>query len=382
MTGSDDPIELLRDLIAIDSVNPDLVPGGAGESAAATYCERWLMARGFEVRTFEERPGRPSVVGLRRGSGGGRSIMLNGHLDTVSTSTYEGPALEPVVAGERLHGRGAYDMKSGVAAMLVAAARATEGRSLRGDLVVACVADEEYASHGTEEVLRSIRTDTAIVTEASDLALMVAHKGFAWFEIEVNGVGAHGSRPDLGIDAIAKAGHLLVAIDDLAASLAQRPGHPLLGPGSIHASLIAGGDEASTYPRSCRITVERRTIPGESMAAVTAELQKLVDGLVADHPGVGCSLEPGLQREPFEADPDASIVATLSRAVEQRTGRPAEQRGVAYWTDCALLAEAGIETILIGATGAGAHAADEWIEIPSVEALTDILATTIADVCG
>jgi acetylornithine deacetylase len=248
--------------------------------------------------------------------------------------------------------------------------------------VVACVADEEYASLGTAEVIRHVRTDAAVVTEPNGLEVTVAHKGFAWFEIEVRGVGAHGSRPDLGLDAIAKAGHLLVAIDELAARLAAGPTHPLVGPPSIHASLIEGGDEASTYPSACRITVERRTVPGETIESVTGELQDLVDGTAVRVPGFEGRLTVLLHREPFAVDPAARVVRTLGTAVERRLGRPANLRGEAYWTDCALLAEAGIETALIGAAGGGAHAAEEWIEIPSVIALTDILTEVVTDICS
>jgi acetylornithine deacetylase len=378
MTSSaGDPVELLRELVAIDSVNPDLVPGGAGESAAADLCASWLTGRRFEVQRLEERAGRPSVVGIRRGTGGGRSIMLNGHLDTVSTATYDGAALEPRIDGDRMYGRGTYDMKGGLAAMLVAADRATTNARLRGDVVVACVADEEFASHGTADVLRHVRTDVAIVTEPNGLEVTVAHKGFAWFDIEVAGVGAHGSRPDLGVDAIAKAGHVLVAIDELAARLAEQPAHSLVGRPSIHASLIHGGDEASTYPSSCRITVERRTVPGETIDSVTSEIQELIDETAARVAGLDCRVTTTLHRDPFEADAESSIVQTISRAVERRLGRPAALRGEAYWTDCALLAGAGIETALIGAAGGGAHAATEWIEIPSLLALTDILTEVV-----
>lgn len=308
--------------------------------------------------------------------------MLNGHLDTVSTATYDGAPLVPRIDGDRMHGRGTFDMKSGVAAMLVGAARATAAGPLRGDVVVACVADEEYASLGTEEVLRHVRTDTAIVTEPSGLDVTVAHKGFAWFEIEVRGVGAHGSRPDLGVDAIAKAGHVLVAVDELAARLAAGPAHPLVGPGSVHASMITGGDEASTYPGSCRITIERRTVPGETLESVTAELAALIDEMTARVTGFDCRLTPVLGRQSFAIDPDADLVRTVVSQVERRTGRTPTLRGEAYWADTALLAEAGIETLILGAAGGGAHAATEWIEVPSVVALTDILAATIAEVCA
>lgn len=379
---ADDPLALLAELVAIDSVNPALVPGGAGEGLAAGFCAAWLAERGFEVRRLEETPGRPSVVGTIHGTGGGRSLMLNGHIDTVSTATYDGAALEPRIDGDRMYGRGTFDMKSGIAAMLVAAARATAGGPLRGDVVVACVADEEHASIGTEEVLRHVRTDTAIVTEPSGLDVTIAHKGFAWFDIEVAGAGAHGSRPDLGVDAIAKAGHLLVAIDALADRLAAGPAHPLVGPGSLHASLISGGDEASTYPSSCRITVERRTIPGDTAESVAAELQGLIDETRSHVKGFDARLTGGLVRESFSTDPESPLVRAAIGQVERRMGHPPSLRGEAYWADTALLAAAGIETLILGAAGGGAHAAIEWIEIPSVLALTDVLTGVVTDICG
>ncbi len=203
---SDDPIELLAKLVAIDSVNPDLVPGGAGRGGIADFCAAWLSARGFEVHRVEEIPGGRRSSASRAAAAAGRSLMFNGHIDTVATASYDGDALDPVIRDGRLYGRGAFDMKGGVAAMMVAADRARR-KGLRGDVMVACVADEEYASFGTEQVVARFRADAAIVTEPSHLEVTIAHKGFVWFDILVNGRAAHGSRPDLGIDAIAKAGN-------------------------------------------------------------------------------------------------------------------------------------------------------------------------------
>ncbi|MCX5215385.1 M20/M25/M40 family metallo-hydrolase [Kitasatospora sp. NBC_00240] len=210
-----DPGRLLARLISIDSVNPDLVPGGAGETVIADFCGEWLTARGFELHSLEKRPGRPSLVAIARGTGGGRSLMLNGHLDTVSLAGYDGNPLDPQTRDGRMYGRGTFDMKGGIAAMMVAAARATAHGSLRGDVMLACVADEEHGSSGTEEVLESFTADAAIVTEPSHLEVTLAHKGFAWFDVEIEGRAAHGSRPELGLDAIAKAGHFLVALEEL-----------------------------------------------------------------------------------------------------------------------------------------------------------------------
>ncbi|TYB54346.1 M20/M25/M40 family metallo-hydrolase [Nonomuraea sp. PA05] len=376
-----DPLPLLERLIAVDSVNPDLSPGGAGESAAADLCARWLGERGFEVHRLERRPGRPSVVAVRRGAGG-RSIMLNGHLDTVAYGTYDGEPLVPRVEDGRIYGRGAFDMKSGVAAMMAAAARATEGGPLRGDVIVACVADEEHASSGTEEVLESFTADGAVVVEPSLLEVTLAHKGFAWFDIDVLGRAAHGSRPDLGVDAIAKAGHFLVALEALGRRLAHAGGHRLLGPGTVHASLIQGGEGPSTYPAACRITVERRTVPGETEQGVRDELIGVLDHLAATVTEFDYRLRPGLYREPFEADPDAPITRVLLREAERALGHPPVIRAEPFWTDCALLARAGIPCLLFGADGGGAHADTEWADLASVHRVTEVLAATVTSFCS
>ncbi|MEV4803956.1 ArgE/DapE family deacylase [Nonomuraea sp. NPDC049421] len=381
MPHTADPLELLQTLIAIDSVNPALSPGGAGEQAAADFCGRWLGERGFEVHRLERRPGRPSVVGVLKGTGGGRSIMLNGHLDTVAYGTYEGDPLHPHIENGRVYGRGAFDMKSGVAAMLAAAARATAAGPLRGDVIVACVADEEHASSGTEEVLERFTADGAVVTEPSMLEVTLAHKGFAWFEVDVLGRAAHGSRPDLGIDAIAKAGHFLVALEELGARLAAAGGHRLLGPGTVHASMIDGGEGPSTYPARCRITVERRTVPGEPASAVRDELAAILDHLAATVPGFRYELRAGLHREPFEADPGAPITRVLLAQAERVLGRPPVIRAEPFWTDCALLAAAGIPCLLFGVSGGGAHADEEWADIAALHQVTDVLTGTVTDFC-
>lgn len=377
-----DPVRILADLIAIDSVNPGLVPDGAGESAVAEFCGRWLDARGFEVRRLEKRPGRPSLVAVARGTGGGRRLMLNGHLDTVSLAGYDGDPLQPRIEAGKIFGRGAYDMKAGVAAMMAAAARVTAAGPPRGDVLLALVADEERDSVGTEEVLESFTADAAVVTEPSNLEVILAHKGFAWFDVEIVGRAAHGSRPDLGVDAIAKAGHFLVALEELGQRLAQGPAHPLLGTGTVHASVIQGGEEPSTYPAHCRVTIERRTVPDEDNDLVRDELTSLLDRLAATVPGFCYRLSAGLCREPFEADPQAAIVRALTRNAETVLGRPPAVGAGPFWTDAALLHRAGIPCLLFGVEGDGAHAATEWTDIASLHHVTDTLAGTITEFCA
>jgi acetylornithine deacetylase len=377
-----DPVRLLSRLIALQSVNPGLVSGGAGERAVADFCSGWLGTRGFEVHRLEKRPGRPSIVAIARGTGGGRSLMLNGHIDTVSLADFDGDPLDAQVRDGKLYGRGAFDMKGGIAAMMIAAARATTRGPLRGDVLLACVADEEHGSFGTEEVLESFTADAAVVTEPSHLQVTLAHKGFAWFDVEITGRAAHGSRPELGIDAIAKAGHFLVALEDLGRRLAEGPTHPFLGTGTVHASVIHGGEEPSTYPAHCRITVERRTVPGESADSVGRELTAVLDRLAATVPDFHYQLNSGLHREPFEADPDAIIVRTLTRHAEETLGHPPVARAEPFWTDAALLDRANIPCLLFGVDGGGAHAATEWADIASLHHLTEILTATISDFCS
>jgi len=278
--------ELLADLVAIDSVNPSLVPGGAGEAAIARFVGAWLQAEGLEVHIEEVAPRRPNVVAVARGTGGGQSLLLNAHMDTVALAGVEQPLVGRIEGG-RMYGRGAYDMKAGLAAIMWAGREAA--RSPRaGDVIVSGVCDEEFASIGAQALVRGWTADAAIVTEPTgdEVCLAVAHKGFSWHEIEVRGVAAHGSRPQDGVDAIARMGRVLVGIDELAAELATREGHPLLGKGSVHASLIEGGRELSTYPDRCLLQLERRTLPGETREVVEAELLRLdhrLPGLDATH---------------------------------------------------------------------------------------------------
>lgn len=375
-----DRIDLLRDLVRINSVNPALVPGAAGEAEIAGFCADWLASRGFEVHRHEATPGRPSIVGIARGSGGGQTLMLNGHTDTVTIAGYDGDALDPRIADGRVWGRGSGDMKAGVAAMMVAAHRA-HGRKLRGDILVACVADEEHASLGSEEVARHYRPDAVIVTEPTDLELIVTHKGFVWFDLTVEGRAAHGSRPDEGVDAIAKAGRFLTALDDHAKALLDRTPYPRLGTGSIHASIIRGGEEMSSYPARCTIRIERRTIPGETPATVLAELDALIARCRAADPLLKASLVQGLTRDPLVDAGPSEIVSVVEERAAARLGHTPRSVGIAGWTDSALFNALGIPSILFGHVGGGFHSAAEWADIASVEALTDILTETAASFC-
>ena len=374
----DDTTELLLNLVAIDSVNPSLVPGGAGEREIAAFVASWARDAGLEAQVLEATPGRPSVVVRARGTGGGRSLLLCGHCDTVTVEGMTDP--RPRVEGDRLYGRGAYDMKAGVVAALLACREAAR-RDLAGDVVVAAVADEEHASLGVQEVLATVRADAAIVTEPTELELVVAHRGFVWSEVEVTGRAAHGSRPHLGVDAIVKAGPILTALGELDVALGAHL-HPLLGRGSVHASLIRGGEELSSYPARCVVGIERRTLPGESAADVERELGALLEGCRAADPALRAEQRTLLVREPFEVDEAAEIVDLVRAGATEALGASPAIGGASYWADAAFIAAAGIPTVMFGPAGEGAHAAEEWVSLRSTEAVARTLAAVAARVCA
>ena len=361
-------VELLSALVRIDSINPDLVEGAAGEEEIARFVARWLEDAGLEVEVEEVVPGRFNAVGIARGTGGGGTLLLNAHTDTVGIAGMERP-FDPDVQDGRLHGRGSYDMKGGLAAIMLAGAEAARA-GLRGDVIVTAVCDEEVASIGTARVAERHRADAAIVSEPTEMRLALAHKGFVGFEVEVPGRAAHGSRPDLGIDAIARMGHVLVGIEELDSRLRAAPTHALLGSGSLHASVIEGGQEFSSYPERCLLKGERRTIPGETAEVVEGELRELLGDLDGE-------VRVVVAREPFETPAEAPI----SKLVADHAGGP-EVVGVPFWADSALLSAAGIPTVVFGPAGEGAHAVEEWVDLASVERCAEIYTEVARELCG
>ena len=372
-------ITLLEQLVSIDSVNPSLVPGGAGETNLAQFIKHWFEARGFETHWLENTAGRPSVVGVAKGSGGGKSLMLNGHIDTV-TLAGNPDGITPRIENGRMYARGAYDMKCGVAAMLVAASRAKD-LNLRGDVIVACVSDEEYASIGSFELVKTFKADAAIVTEPTELELVTAHKGFVWLQIAVHGKAAHGSRPAEGVDAIAKMGKVLVALEQMDLDLRANPTHAMLESGSVHASKISGGQELSSYPALCTLEVERRTIPGETLEVIQTQFRTMLEKIKTSDSSFEYNLKMGLERVPHEVAQSELIVQTLLKNATEILERTPNIRSETFWTDCAALSSVGIPSFLFGAVGAGAHSANEWVDLNSVSQLEEILFATIKEFC-
>jgi acetylornithine deacetylase len=383
--------DLLSKLVAIDSVNPDLVPGAAGEGELAEFVAAWLAGRGLEVQLQAVAPGRPNVIAVAHGRGNsrsergrsewGRNLLLNAHMDTVGVAGMAAPFAADVRDG-RLYGRGAVDTKGGLAAFMLAAAAAQES-DLAGDVILTAVVDEEYGSLGTSALMKdwAPAAGGALVAEPTDLKMVTAHKGFVWLDVETQGVAAHGSRPAAGVDAIAKMGPVLVAIDELARRFASGPRHPLLGPPSVHASLISGGQEVSSYPAACRLTVERRTLPGETPAAVEAEWLGILARAAAADPAFRATLRMGLSQEPLEVPPDAAILEVLRTEARQALGREPVIAGFSGWTDAALIGAAGIPAIIFGPIGEGYHGVEEWVDLESVQQCAAITLAVAQQFC-
>ncbi|KAJ4863556.1 pyridoxal-phosphate dependent enzyme domain-containing protein [Trichoderma breve] len=381
--ASDDPVELTQTLVRINSANPSMgsIPG-PGETAVARYISAWMEHRDIEAHWIEPTPGRPSVVGVARGSGGGKSLMLNGHIDTVTLVGYEGDPLNGDIIDGKLYGRGAADMKCGIAAAMVTLANAKQ-QGLSGDVIFTGVADEEFESIGTQQVLEAgWRADGAIVSEPTNMDILYAHKGFVWFEVDIHGLASHGSRYDLGIDAICKAGYFLVELDKHASNLTAQPGDSVLGPGSIHASIINGGEEVSSYPAFTQIQLERRTVNGETPETVTKELENILDGLVKTVPDFKYSLRTTFHRSSFKAALDHPFSQLVRKHVSVTLGEEPVISGAPYWTDSALLADAGIPTLLWGPKGEGLHGKLEYADVESIKQVTETLTAIAVEFCS
>lgn len=370
-------------LVAIESINPDLAAGGAGEAAVAAAVADFLRERGFAVTLQEAAPGRPNVIGVLPGSGGPDAplLMLNGHTDTVGVEGMTIPPFAPVERDGRLYGRGAYDMKGGLGAILAAgAALAGRAERPRGTLLVTCSADEEYASIGSEALAAGLRAGTipgvpplparvaAVLCEPTEEDVQVAHKGFAWLRATLHGRAAHGSDYGHGRDAIAAMGRVLVALARHDAEELPRASHPLLGRPSLHAATIAGGRELSTYPDRCALEIERRTLPGETREAVAAELERLLAEAVAGDPAFRATGELFFWRDPYEVALDAPIVRALLDTLRATNSPGWEPRYVGGfgWMDSAIFGAAGIPTVIYGPAGEGAHSAEEYVEVASL----------------
>lgn len=360
-------LETLQLLVSTPSVNPDLAPNeGLGEAAIANVIREWFTNRGIECHLEEATPNRPNAV-ARIGNGFGPTLVFCAHIDTVSTAGMTIAPFDPRVEGNRVYGRGSYDMKGGAAAILCAMAKLAQ-EPLAGTILAAAVADEEYASIGAQHFVAHHKADACIVTEPSEGRLILGHKGFVWAEITTEGRAAHGSRWDLGVSAIARMGRIIAALDEFDRTALRKRTHPLMGPASQHCATVRGGAGLSTYAPSCTLEVERRTIPGETPVQVLDELRAVIAS-VGEHATVRLLLD----RPPLVCPRDARIAQCVREAATSLHGGAPEESGVAYWMDAALFAAAGIQTVNYGATGAGAHEAVEFADLDSVVDCAQVL---------
>jgi acetylornithine deacetylase len=373
-------IGLLSDLIAIDSVNPSLVPGGAGEGDIAQAVAQHLQESGLDVSITEVSAGRRNVVGVLEGREKGQSLMFCGHSDTVGVAGMDRP-FDPVERDGRIYGRGSGDMKGGVAAMLDAARTLAATGWPKGRLIVAAVVDEEYASIGAEALVKDWTADAAIVTEPTGLVVATGHKGFTWVEVTTEGRAAHGSRPQEGRDAILKMGSVLQRLGALTRKLESRAPHPLLGCPSLHASLIDGGREMSTYPDKCVLKIERRTLTDEDKGIALREVEEILEGLKNEDAEFVGSARLLFDRSPYETPPDSNLPDLLEGRI-RASGLETRREGMTYWTDAAVLGHAGIPSVVFGPGGEGFHGLEEYVLVDQVLACRDVLTLFAREFCG
>jgi acetylornithine deacetylase len=369
-------LEILQELIRTPSVNPSIAPEeGRGEEAIAKVARQWLEAKGVKSWLEEAAPGRPNVV-AEIGAGKAGTVVFCAHLDTVGTMGMTISPFEPRLDGNRMYGRGSYDMKGSAAAVMSAAA-ALAREDFRGKVSVALVADEEYASIGAQDFVKRHKANGCVLTEPSEGRLILAHKGFVWAEIVAKGRAAHGSRWDLGVSAIAKMAKIVSALEEFDQQQLRSRTHPLVGAASQHCSLIRGGSGLSTYAEECTLQVERRTLPGELPENVIKELETVVRST-----GEEAEVRRLLDRPPLSCEPNAKIANCVRESAKSVTGRLPETGGVGYWMDAALFAAAGIPTVNYGPAGAGAHEAVEWVDVESVLETAKVLVETARIFCN
>ena len=371
--------QTLQQMVQIDSVNPGLVAGGAGEGAVAGWLYQMCETLGFEVHFQQTAPGRPNVIARWAGSGGGKSLLLTGHTDVVSVENMDGDPFDGRIEGGRLYGRGAYDMKGGLASILgaVAALRAS-GFQPASDIWLGFVTDEEYLSIGTDELVTAIQPDAAILTEPTDVQLCIAHKGFAWLTLTTEGKAAHGSKYAEGVDAIAHMQHLLRMMTTLETEVFVDDIHPLLGRNSVHASVIRGGLGLSTYPDRCTLQVEHRYLPDLQAAEIVQLWQDEIDDLTRTIPDFRASVNLDFERPGYEIAQDAPIVQTLHQAFRDVMQAEPAYMGQYAWLDSAILGHANIPTVILGPGGAGMHAAVEYVNLQDVFDCAAIIAQAAA----
>lgn len=379
-----DLIQLTSELVKIDSANPWLVPGSAGEGKVVAYMAHWLESLGVEVSLEETETGRPNLVAIWRGSGGGKSLCMNAHSDTVGYALWREQALLPRIEGERMIGLGAADDKGHCAAALQAFKSLVQsGIRLRGDVWVALTTDEEGTSYGTMAFLKRHHPDAVIVLEPFGLGnITVTHQGFGWLDVMVEGKAAHGCAPELGIDAITHMAEVITRLHKLDVEKFAPTAHPLNGKVVYHTGTIQGGTDYATYPDRCVLRIEIGTQPGETIENRVAEIEAIFDEVRQIYPEFKGEVQVKLARNPFEAKGHEALWDILANEVEKAIGRTVKPVGENAWGDAALFQEAGIPTLMLGADGGNFHAPQEWVSLTELTKLAVIIESTARRFCA
>ncbi len=369
------------ELVKIDSRNPSLEAGAPGEIKCAEYIALKMKELGLSAKIYKIDDKHANVVGVLKGRNTGKSLLFNAHMDTVGVEGMNNP-FSGRLEYNRIYGRGIQDMKGSLASML-AVVKALQDNNIKldGNLIIAAVADEEYSSKGTFDLVKHYSADAAIVTEPTNLSLVTAHRGFIWYEVETVGKAAHGSRYNIGIDANMHMGRFIAELDKLEQKLHLSKEHPLVGLPSLHASLISGGTDISTYSAKCNLKIERRTVPGESIDYITAELHNIIKKLKNEDPKFKATVKPIMIRSPYNTKETCNIVTISKSVLEEHHKKPCIINGAPFWTDAAILSDAGIETVILGPTGEGLHTEEEWVDINSLCDLTKILTEITINFC-
>ncbi len=368
-------VELLGAMVGIESVTPWLIPTGSGEAKVADFIAAWLAGTGAEIGIVEVEPGRPNVLARLRGTGGVPTLCLNAHSDTVGCDGWPDEALVPRLGGDRMYGLGAADGKAGcAAAMLALASIAESGSRLHGDLLVACVADGEGISIGSEHLARRGGIDAAIVIGPQPThEVVVEHQGFGWIDVITRGVAAHGGEPGVGIDAIVHLAEVITRLHRLDRTVFQEQPSLLNGRRVFHTGTIAGGTDYATYPSLAKVGIGIGTQPGEHLSDRLAEIEAIFAEVARTEPGFSAETVVRLDREPFVAKGHEALQDIVVAAMSAVLGRDPKITGMNAWTDAALMQAAGIPTLLLGSAGGNYHAPGEWASISELVRLSDIL---------
>jgi len=359
-------VQTLASLIRINSVNSAY--GGPGEREIATWVRAFFEQRNIEVREQEVFPGRPNIIARLPGRDSSRRVILEAHMDTVTTQGMSIPPFEPRIEEGKMFGRGSCDTKAGLAAMMHAIASVhDEGIQPPCEIWMAAVVDEEFSYRGVVKLCEGLTADAALVAEPTDLRAVIASKGVLRWRMVSRGQAAHSGKPHLGVNAINHMARVVLALEEDHRRLASQI-HPLLGPATCNVGIIHGGAQVNFVPDTCAIEIDRRLLPGETATAVLAHYQALLDTLKEQHPTMDILMEPPMLTDEALETPADSAPARLASAILAEMGLDPTLCGVPFGSDASKLSRQGIPSLVFGPGSIDqAHAAIEFVDLAQVE---------------